>query len=50
MFFAPPPTKVSWVYDDPSGLPDRIAGDRVPPRRGRRSEVRRPLRIVHQES
>ncbi len=46
MFIAPPPTKQHWVYDDPSGVGDRYR----PPVRAPRTPIRRPLRVVHQES
>ena len=45
MFIAPPPTKQHWVYDDPSGV-----GDYKPPVRAPRTPIRRPLRVVHQDS
>ena len=47
MFIAPPPTKHHWVYDDPSGVGDHYY---KPPVRAPRSPIRRPLRVVHQES
>jgi hypothetical protein len=46
MFIAPPPTKHHWVYDDPSGVGDHYR----PQVRKPRTPIRRPLRVVHQES
>ena len=48
MYLVPPSTKQHWVYDDPSGLGDGPASK--PTVRAPRLPVRRPVRIVHQES
>ena len=49
MFIAPPSAaKTHWVYDDPSGVADPPADRQAV--RGPRRPVRRPVRLVHQDS
>ena len=48
MFLVPPSTKQHWVYDDPSGVADQVAGR--PAIRAPRRPVRRPIRLIHQDS
>ena len=55
MFNAPPPFKQHWVYDDPSGVPERNPYPRAWPRRVPRSRprvttVRSRLRLTHREA
>lgn len=45
MFHVPPSTRVHWVYDDPSGVPDRPPQPRSP-----KLPVRRPIRLIHREA
>jgi hypothetical protein len=45
MFPVMPPTKLHWVYDDPSGVADRPQRPQAP-----KAPVRRPVRLVHREA